>query len=182
MNARERKAGAYPRRVPVERTETVPIYKLKMRSLPLFFSFFLCFRLVMTLAICAVVFVSTFLSRSSFLFGIGTCGEGGRAEMVPRKHLRNRRNRLLRHIVVICGNDHSRGVFPLEADVGNYTLRRACCVHEKNNARVARYYIGAASTITRTARERKGQKGMAVVSVRGYIRNGASPRPGSAAR
>lgn len=68
---------------------------------------------------------------------------------------------LLRHIVAICGNDYSRGVFPLAADVGNYTLCW-CCVHEKNNARLARYYIGSAADNSygdvKKNKEGKGEK------------------------
>lgn len=67
---------------------------------------------------------------------------------------------LLRHIVAICGNDYSRGVFPLAADVGNYTLHW-CCVHEKNNARLARYYIGSTTDNSYgDVKKNKGEKGV----------------------
>lgn len=64
---------------------------------------------------------------------------------LAREYLRERRNRrgrpiatLLQFAVMITRAAYSRW----QAELGNYTLRW-CCVHEKNNARAARYYIGS---------------------------------------
>lgn len=98
----------------------------------------------MILAICAVIFVYVLLPASfasspsvqASICGITKIGEW-----------------LLRHIVAIYGNDHSRGVFPLAVDVGNYTLRAGVACTKRIMRESHRQ-----QPITRTRRKEKKRK------------------------